>query len=950
MTGMTDVSRHGGDKSNRDELNIRVRDDALVDPELLEMTSASMTQLDNLVDDSDDDDDYDFGEPGPGFAAKVVQSTFKLLFLPLTCAYRGVMSLQHVPWLCGRIWQGVKTGPSSLKYVGPFFVSLFSPSGKLGKMLLVLGTITGMIWVSRKIAAFGGSISEKRKTRRLARQQADEEAALEREILAEEAAQSQEAAKINVQPGNGHRKATAVVQFNASQESQSGQRQSEQRQLEPQAADSQAVSREEPSTDDTPTEGGRKKLGFGQLSKIANAFKRSEPVASDDAASSRDTLAISSTADRSRVDDDDSFGASNGRWSRKKTSLFAAACILLLLGGVSVAKQVMHKNGDVAVNDPAEKPLDKPGNKNSSAPSPNVPTIQNTPPFDNQQGHQPSTNAIRFGGMQNSQIPPAPDAGERSMPTSPEGWNVPAIAQADGPFANNGPSFPRQDVELPPQHTGMPAFQEPPPTEPMFGTPGGFAGHGRNSQGSSLSIEVYDENDSATESEPSMQIANHRDMTPSPPGGEVPPEHMFGNNFGNNFDDNAPHDNMAAHSPENSAGGRFGFTGRSITTNEPSPAPHSFADADRHGLTAAASPLGPSENIPIPPEQPQHVLAATPRVQPQPTQPAGGGFRLQADAATPTPTSSVTALHERAAPETTASLAEVYGLSQSRDANDRIGSAGTIPARQPDVPEAAWDTMSTSPRDRLATSQPSFGGEHVGMPASTPASSGSGFSLSHNATGATSTYIADNASPDRIGLPSNDKQSFSLAETSSHTPRVIEDDVPTARSPQTVVAQPIAVAASPTEQPSNHPPANPTPTLISAELQNAGSGMLSPSQHITASPMVPPDQQTANAARYVAPVFAQTDAPTPPYSHSASVSPQMASPQTTLVGMTGIGVQANGGNSVYVVQPGDSIYKIAKQELGSVRRYREIYDLNRDRLPIGQDTLAAGTELLLPDR
>ena len=53
-------------------------------------------------------------------------------------------------------------------------------------------------------------------------------------------------------------------------------------------------------------------------------------------------------------------------------------------------------------------------------------------------------------------------------------------------------------------------------------------------------------------------------------------------------------------------------------------------------------------------------------------------------------------------------------------------------------------------------------------------------------------------------------------------------------------------------------------------------------------------------------------------------------------------------NNVYIVQPGDNIYKIAKQELGSVKRYREIYDLNRDRLPIGQDTLTAGMELLLP--
>lgn len=38
----------------------------------------------------------------------------------------------------------------------------------------------------------------------------------------------------------------------------------------------------------------------------------------------------------------------------------------------------------------------------------------------------------------------------------------------------------------------------------------------------------------------------------------------------------------------------------------------------------------------------------------------------------------------------------------------------------------------------------------------------------------------------------------------------------------------------------------------------------------------------------------------------------------------------DGGGSVYTVQKGDTLWSIAKEQLGSPLRYAEIYDLNKD--------------------
>jgi nucleoid-associated protein YgaU len=56
-----------------------------------------------------------------------------------------------------------------------------------------------------------------------------------------------------------------------------------------------------------------------------------------------------------------------------------------------------------------------------------------------------------------------------------------------------------------------------------------------------------------------------------------------------------------------------------------------------------------------------------------------------------------------------------------------------------------------------------------------------------------------------------------------------------------------------------------------------------------------------------------------------------------------------GATRIYTVVDGDTLFEIARHELGKPARWSEIYDLNRDVLGDDFDYLRAGTELILPD-
>ena len=55
-----------------------------------------------------------------------------------------------------------------------------------------------------------------------------------------------------------------------------------------------------------------------------------------------------------------------------------------------------------------------------------------------------------------------------------------------------------------------------------------------------------------------------------------------------------------------------------------------------------------------------------------------------------------------------------------------------------------------------------------------------------------------------------------------------------------------------------------------------------------------------------------------------------------------------GGGRTYVVQKGDTLYDIARYELGKASRWAEIHALNADLLGKDYDYLVPGTQLVLP--
>ena len=57
-----------------------------------------------------------------------------------------------------------------------------------------------------------------------------------------------------------------------------------------------------------------------------------------------------------------------------------------------------------------------------------------------------------------------------------------------------------------------------------------------------------------------------------------------------------------------------------------------------------------------------------------------------------------------------------------------------------------------------------------------------------------------------------------------------------------------------------------------------------------------------------------------------------------------------GGGRTYVVQEGDTLSSIARNELGKVSRWAEIYQLNREALGKDYDYLTPGMRLVLPIR
>ena len=87
-------------------------------------------------------------------------------------------------------------------------------------------------------------------------------------------------------------------------------------------------------------------------------------------------------------------------------------------------------------------------------------------------------------------------------------------------------------------------------------------------------------------------------------------------------------------------------------------------------------------------------------------------------------------------------------------------------------------------------------------------------------------------------------------------------------------------------------------------------------------------------------------ATTPPVVADPYANDTMAPPADA--GVTGkpLPPEAKGGRT-HVVQKGDTLYKVARQYYGDAKRWKDIWEANKTRVP-NKDKLEVGTKLIIP--
>lgn len=134
-------------------------------------------------------------------------------------------------------------------------------------------------------------------------------------------------------------------------------------------------------------------------------------------------------------------------------------------------------------------------------------------------------------------------------------------------------------------------------------------------------------------------------------------------------------------------------------------------------------------------------------------------------------------------------------------------------------------------------------------------------------------------------------------------------------------------------------PSSPAPAAPAAPMTATAPAATSPTVSIAAPPAAP-------AAFSAAPAAPAAMLPTPAPPAPGPVAPVIVPPSPPIAAAPPPSIPP--GGSVYVVQEGDTLYDIARSQLGKASRWGEIYDLNRDRLGGALDALPAGTRLAIP--
>jgi hypothetical protein len=580
----------------------------------------------------------------------------------------------------------------------------------------------------------------------------------------------------------------------------------------------------------------------------------------------------------------------------------------------------MQKNSDVA-----QQPADDETEPDNIPQDPEVvfPAIGSFPPSPNPNWPAPPDIII----------PPAPNYNS----------GIPGYGMGDQPNNDMMPQWGQEAPPAPAMQAGATGntMQLSFPEIPMF-----------NNQGGTIPVTVLDAPDEPVSTNPlGSSIAIH---TPPQPG------------VGIGFDDsNAGYDSTTATMPEYAQPSANQFAGMGLSS--PAAPAQEYSDNFNDSPSALdAMPVVQPQLALVAPqvESSLHALTPTSRVQSvQPVQPVQQGRSVSTSQYDDTP-----------------SLANVYGTTPNNAPTNLVSSDTGLSHMA--VTSQTTNTM-LSDLTTASSATPSTRGASSGIMSLTPMNSSTGSGAIINDVNEQDAWVA--APPEQSLLQRNSDFGFAQNEPSMQATQQIMGlqnmEIPAASpretspnlvtwSPQpqspapttlSVVVQPNPVPTIPV-QPVGVQPGNPQPvvaniatpmTFPNATQDNIGDvvsgGIVSPSQHIAAMPMVSPDTQTSLISHEMPPTAIRANS-APAYSMQQPTSFQNTQnvAQQPIPQASAAQFASNGQNSVYIVQSGDSIYKIAKQELGSVRRYREIYELNRDRLPLNQDTLTAGLELLLP--
>ena len=156
---------------------------------------------------------------------------------------------------------------------------------------------------------------------------------------------------------------------------------------------------------------------------------------------------------------------------------------------------------------------------------------------------------------------------------------------------------------------------------------------------------------------------------------------------------------------------------------------------------------------------------------------------------------------------------------------------------------------------------------------------------------------------------------------------------------------PNSAEASHSGQPPSQWPVNPSPPFGSHTGQNVEGLIPAPPSQLPLAGTGTPATVSSSAPPTVPP--ARSGSPTPAASSGMPYSPPLVADRNNLTPPFSENSTVN--RRTYMVQEGETLFDIARQQLGKASRWVEIYQLNRERLGDKLENFRPGMTLLLPE-